>query len=147
MPSLELAHYRGFNGELHGSVVAHPTEFGKYIYYAGSLLCIGDEMSSAPHRQLKGHDAAITAMAVSSNGKLIATACKGANADVILWDSASGNILTRFQEHDNAVTGLCFSPDDKVLASVGADKRLFCIDVSTGKQPVPCTAQWLFNVR
>lgn len=130
---LELLHHRGFNGEKHGSVVAHPTEDGKFIYIAGSLLCLGDENEPGSSKLMKGHDGPITALAVSKNGKMIATACKGANADVIIWDATTLKLKYRFQEHDKEVTGLCFSPDDRVLASTGVDRRLFFIDTSTGE--------------
>jgi len=131
--ALQLRHFRGFNGELYGSVVAHPTEPSTFVYIVGSLLVIGDESNAAAHRLLRGHDAPITALAVSHNGKLIATGSSGENADVVLWDAETGAIRFRFQEHDRRVSALAFSPDDRVLASAGADSRLFCIDTGSGK--------------
>lgn len=39
--------------------------------------------------QLRGHDDAITAFAMSPNGACLATGQKGGNSDVITWDTQS----------------------------------------------------------
>lgn len=65
-------------------------------------------MQSDPGKQVQllGHDEAITALALSRSGALLATGQRGANADVVLWDgarlAASGSAVQRcrFQEHD-----------------------------------------------
>lgn len=47
--------------------------------------------------QLRGHDDAITAFAMSPNGTLLATGQRGQNADVILWSTQTLAQQFRFQ--------------------------------------------------
>ncbi|KAG1653857.1 hypothetical protein FOA52_007561 [Chlamydomonas sp. UWO 241] len=107
------------------------------VYAVGGLVVVAPEDSWAldAQRLLRGHDGKITAFAMSPSGGLVATGCCGKNADVVLWDYATGEMRARFQEHDIEVALLTFSPDDRLLLSVGheKDQKLFVLDSSTGK--------------
>jgi RNA polymerase sigma factor (sigma-70 family) len=79
---------------------------------------------------------AVMSIALSHDGKLLAT---GGQQDslVHLWDAATGRELRQLRGHDqwiahNWIFNVCFSPDDKLLASAGKDLRLW--EVATGKQ-------------
>jgi RNA polymerase sigma factor (sigma-70 family) len=50
-----------------------------------------------------------------------------------VFDTATGKILFKNSIHKDTVTALAFSPDGKVLASGGADKKIHFCDVATGK--------------
>jgi WD40 repeat protein len=66
---------------------------------------------------LLGHDAAVTAVAFSPDGRTLATGSR--DRTVWLWYVATGRRLMRWAGHRGAVYALAFSPDGKTLASAG----------------------------
>jgi len=126
---LVLEHMMGFNGDGKGSVQFHPVDKTVMISYTGCLLVIADVTS--PHEQefLRGHNEAITCLAISPTGNLIATGqtsttrVPNSEATVIVWDYATRQPVYRLMElHDgiqfsrNRVQQLAFSPDEAFLA-------------------------------
>jgi WD40 repeat protein/serine/threonine protein kinase len=97
---------------------------------------------------LKGHTGWVFSVAVSPDGRLIATAgggnpywnTQGPEAtqpgEVILWDAATGEQIRTIRGHGNVVTCVVFSPDGTRLATSGPDPggapRLW--DVATGRE-------------
>ena len=63
----------GFNGDCKGSVQFHPQDPMVMISYTGCLLVVS--RVDDPHQQefLRGHNEAITCLAISPTGNLIAT--------------------------------------------------------------------------
>jgi len=131
---LVLEHMMGFNGEKPGAVQFHPTHHNVMIAYTGCLVVISNV--DDPHKQefLRGHNEAITCLAISPSGNLIAsgqtstTRVPNSEAIVIVWDFKTREALYRLMElHDgiqfsrNSVTKLAFSSDDAFLA--GADDQ------------------------
>jgi len=127
---LALEHMMGFNGDCKGSVQFHPTDKKIMVSYTGCLLVIADVTN--PHEQefLRGHNEAITALAISPSGNFIAsgqgstTRVPNSEATVIVWDYATRQPLFRLMElHDgiqfsrNKVCQLAFSPDEQFLAA------------------------------
>jgi WD40 repeat protein len=58
------------------------------------------------------------------SGWLAATGQRGRNADVVLWDLSTGNIRSRFEEHDVEVCQLAFSLDDRLLLTIGQERQV-----------------------
>ena len=131
---LVLEHMIGFNGDCKGSVQYHPRHPTVMVSYTGCLLVIADVTN--PHEQefLRGHNEAITCLAISPSGALIAsgqtstTRVPNSEATVIVWDFETRKPIFRLMElHDgiqfsrNSVQQLSFSPDEKFLA--GADDQ------------------------
>jgi cilia- and flagella-associated protein 52 len=89
-----------------------------------------------PQKRWSGHDDKVTCLAVSSTGRLLASGQQGKNADIIVWNVATGRQVFRFQDHNVAVRKLAFSPDDRLLVSTGDAERdgyMIFWDISTGK--------------
>ncbi|MDY7231368.1 AAA-like domain-containing protein [Hyalangium rubrum] len=86
------------------------------------------------------HDAPVQAVALSGDGKLLATASsslpdggvtRGPHT-VRLWDTSSGKLLAQL-EHEDTVRALAFSPDGSRLATASNDHAARLWDTSSGK--------------
>jgi WD40 repeat protein len=81
----------------------------------------------------KGHNQEIRCLAVSKDGKFLASGSE--DHSIIVWDLATGKDIRTIKAHQGNVYGLAFSPDGKSLASAGEDKAVRVWDL-TGKQVV-----------
>lgn len=79
------------------------------------------------HEKLYGHGYEISAVAVSHDHTLIATACKASSLDhavIRLYDTSDWHeIRPPLTAHSLTITSLSFSGDDRYLASVGRDRQ------------------------
>ncbi|KAH7380519.1 WD40-repeat-containing domain protein [Phaeosphaeria sp. MPI-PUGE-AT-0046c] len=77
--------------------------------------------------KLYGHGYEISAVAVSRDGTLVATACRASSIDhavIRLYDTRDWlEVKTPLKAHSLTVTALQFSPDDRYLLSVGRDRQ------------------------
>jgi WD40 repeat protein len=73
-------------------------------------------------RTLRGHEHIVSAIAVSPDGKTLASGC--VDNTVKLWDMGSGENLVTLKGHGDAIWSVAFSPDGKTLASASADKTI-----------------------
>ncbi|UKD58584.1 NB-ARC domain-containing protein [Amycolatopsis sp. FU40] len=71
-----------------------------------------------PSSTFAGHTDHITDFAISSDGRLIATASRDATARLT---TLNGNCVASFIGHDNDVLAIAISPDDKWLVTGGLD--------------------------
>lgn len=79
------------------------------------------------HEKLYGHGYEISAVAVSHDRTLIATACKATSIDhavIRLYDTSDWHeIRPPLTAHSLTITSLSFSDDDRYLLSVGRDRQ------------------------
>lgn len=78
----------------------------------------------------------ITALDFSHDGKLLASGggAPSRSGELKIWNVADGKLVREVTDaHSDVVFGVRFSPDDKSIASCGADKFLKTFDVATGK--------------
>jgi WD40 repeat protein len=82
-------------------------------------LATGKERWSA-----KAADELVTALAISPDGKTLASGAGLVESTIRLWDLASGREITRLQGHRSWITHLVFWPDGKTLASASGDQTI-----------------------
>ena len=76
-------------------------------------------------RTLPGHDAPVRCVAISPDGKLLASASGnyGRSGVVWVWDMATGQERYRLRGHKDLVSCVAFSPDGRRLASANGGVR------------------------
>lgn len=89
-----------------------------------------DPISGSLLKTLIGHKAYVTSIAISTDGKRIASG--GLDGSVIIWDVSSGDPLLQLPGHADAIEEVTFSPDGKWLVTAGDDTALRIWDVMTG---------------
>jgi WD40 repeat protein len=95
----------------------------------GSVL-IGD-VGAGTTRKLRTGSSAVTAVAFSPDGRLLATG--DGNGAVRLWDIRSDRRIQSFVGHKFTVTSVTFSRDGRVLLTASVDHSARTWDVRTGR--------------
>jgi predicted dehydrogenase/sugar lactone lactonase YvrE len=89
-------------------------------------------------RSLEGHSDMVYGVAVSPDGKLIASAGGNENrvtrpGEVKLWNAETGELVADLVEHEKAAFTVTFTGDGKYLVSGGLDAKANVYDVGTHK--------------
>jgi WD40 repeat protein len=111
---------------------------GKYLA-SGSYqeVNLWDAKTGEFRSKISGFAERVVCLAFARNSKLLA--CGGGaptqEGELKIIDVATGKVTQDIKNnvHSDTVCGVSFSPDDKILASCGADKFVKTFDVATGK--------------
>ena len=102
------------------------------------MVCLLIGMLSTPSfaqqkvtRTLKGHRKYVYSIAISPNGKTLASASD--DKSIKLWNLSTGACTDTLHGHTDAVLCVTFGPDGKTLASGSADNTIRLWQVNTGK--------------
>jgi WD40 repeat protein len=110
-------------------------------------LMIWDAKDGALIRSVRGHDAPLTAVAYSPDGRTLATSSW--DRTVMLWDAETGTRRSTLAGHQDWVCHVVFDHTGNKLATAGADGTVRLWDVASGrslasfrghKQSVACVA-------
>lgn len=82
-----------------------------------------------PLHTLHGHNSPIRTMALSADGRILASG--GGDTFIRLWDVYSGQVLHTLVDLDYQTVLLTFSPDGQLLARIGAEPTVTVWDVRT----------------
>lgn len=136
--ALEMEHGLGFTANLQG-IAFHPRpDKSTVLYGCGKLLVISDLDNAHEQRLLRGHDAQITCIDVSSTGSLIASGQQQSLDGFVyynIWDFDTAEVRHRVQTpHKGACDAIRFSPDEALIATTGAEGSLCIWDAVSGKK-------------
>jgi tRNA A-37 threonylcarbamoyl transferase component Bud32 len=108
---------------------------GKQALFCGSdgMLVLGDVEKRTKTAALKGHKAAVTAVAACPDGKHAASSSD--DGTIRVWDLAAAKSLQVLQGHEKSTGVYCvaYSPDGKRLLSGGGDKTVRLWNADTGE--------------
>ena len=110
------------------------------------ILC-GASSTSAQKPELvvqAGHRAIIKTLALSSDGKLLASS--GADKTIIIWELAAEKQIRSLTGHDGWVFSLAFSPDKKFLASGSYDGAIRIWNLSNAKIEFEISSLQPYNI-
>src|SRR5205807_1105745 len=79
-----------------------------------------------------GHRGAINGIALSPDGKMLATAAS--DKQVLLWQVPTGKELQALRGHQGWVHAVAFMPGGRALASASQDGTVRLWDAATGKE-------------
>jgi WD40 repeat protein/serine/threonine protein kinase/Flp pilus assembly protein TadD len=87
--------------------------------------------SAAQVRELIGHHGSVSAIAVSPDGKRVASGGGGADNTIRFWNLSTGKAETAIAGHSADINHIEFSPDGMYLASSSLDGSIRIWDVGT----------------
>ena len=99
----------------------------------GFLVLVDSESNEAP-KYIQTPANAITALAYSPDGRLLASAAGYEGDPIRLWDAQSGEARGELAGHKGWIGGLRFSPDGSLLYSAASDQTLRIWDVAKLRQ-------------
>jgi len=134
--ALELEHLIGMTCDYTNSFVLHPINNNKCIYSIGPTLIVSALDDAHNQVLLKGHDAAISSIAVSHCGTMIASGQKGSglmkNAAVVnLWDFEGSQLIHTFTGLMYCAHRVLFTPDSRFLIAVDLNGLFIVWDTRT----------------
>lgn len=97
-----------------------------FEWYYWDRLCRSERIT------FKGHNAAVTNVAYSTDGKRLASASY--DQTVKVWDTTSGEVIHTLKGHTGMVWSLAFSPDGKRLVSAGWDREARVWDTNSAQE-------------
>jgi WD40 repeat protein len=90
------------------------------------------DVTSGASTSLKGHSEQIESVAVSNDGKKLASA--GDDHLALVWDLEHASVLHTLKGHKNGILSVAFSRDGSRLATASKDKTVRVWDALSGKE-------------
>jgi WD40 repeat protein len=98
--------------------------------HLSSIQCIDLSTDSEIWQTERDRDSALTALAISRDGRLLASGSGFEDSTVRVWEAATGRLLARLEGHTGWVCRLVFTKDGRRLISAASDQSIRCWDTS-----------------
>ena len=95
--------------------------------------------SKPPDKTLKAHNSRVIALAVSADGKMLASSSNDKTAK--LWSLPGGQLLSTLEGHKEQVGDVAVMPDGQTLITASDDKTIKLWALPDATQPAPAPAQ------
>ena len=96
-----------------------------------SIQCLDHTTGQQVWQTERVRDYGLTALAISPDGRVLASGSGFEDPSIRIWDAATGRLLVRLQGHSSWVGKLVFSKDGHSLVSAAADQTLRFWDTAT----------------
>ncbi len=127
-----------------GSLIAATNNF-----HSGNLgsIVLWESLTGEVLAELAGHPSPVSAIAISTDGKLVATSGE-ADGSIKLWNTETRQELNTLRG-PVGILSLDFSPDKRRIASAGRDNSIRVWDVESGKElfNLGKRSSWTLKVR
>ncbi|XP_063555923.1 WD repeat-containing protein 90 isoform X8 [Gorilla gorilla gorilla] len=118
---LRLKAVVGYGGNGRANMVWRP-DTGFFAYTCGRLVVVED-LHSGAQQHWSGHSAEISTLALSHSAQVLASASgrssTTAHCQIRVWDVSGGLCQHLIFPHSTTVLALAFSPDDRLLVTLG----------------------------
>lgn len=105
------------------------------MFTFGLVLSLTAAAHAAPEPMVSlEHGAPVGFIAISADGKTLASGGGSGAANIRLWDLGEREEIVEIDVHRAGITGLAFTPDGKYLASCGWDAQVYLWEVATGRE-------------
>jgi WD40 repeat protein len=101
---------------------------GGGFFWVRSLRPPATHLGTAQRAVFRGHEAGVEGIAISCDGRLIASA--SLDGSVRVWDASGGAERACLRGHEKEVKGVAFSPDGRRLVSCSRDRTIRLWDVA-----------------
>jgi len=134
---VELEHLCGLNHKFYNTVKYHPSNPNLYVYSVGSVVIIEDVNDAHSQIFLRGHDAEISAIALSdgllATGQVGSELRKGRISPILIWDlnNPKERAVKELTGLALNVTCLSFSSDGRFLLGSGGNCMMYVWDMSS----------------
>ncbi|XP_062955596.1 WD repeat-containing protein 90 isoform X1 [Cynocephalus volans] len=134
---LRLKAVVGYSGNGWANMVWRP-DTGFFAYTCGRVVVVED-LHSGTQKHWLGHPEKISTLALSHNAQVLASASghssAAAHCQIRIWDVSGGLCQHLISHHDTTVRALAFSPDDRLLVTLGdhGDRTLALWSTATYK--------------
>jgi WD40 repeat protein len=119
-PDGRCLYYAGERGRINiGSIEPRAGELHTPYFSVAAQDGTWKVSQADPSLSWQGHDGTVRALAVSPDGRTLASG--GDDRSIRLWEVPSGRLLAQWEAHDAGVSALAFKPDGSVLMSGATD--------------------------
>jgi hypothetical protein len=113
-----------FGGGVAGTPFAATTDLSLVVVGPGTEIKLFDMLRREERWTAIAADESVKALALSPDGKLLASGAGFQESAIRLWDVASGREIRRLEGHGVWVGAMEFFPDGKTLVSISADRSI-----------------------